>query len=98
MLERLAFDRDLKVTDIQALSGADAVAGFFAHLGYDISRRVTQTPAAMGITADTLARKIGRMERVAEADSEALQVYLVELDSVTGAEVGEEAGDCIGPG
>ena len=33
MLERLAFDRALKVTDIQALSGADAVAGSFAHLG-----------------------------------------------------------------
>lgn len=83
MTERLLFDRDLKNSDVQALSGSDAVASFFTYLGYDTSRRVPQTSAAMGVTADSLARKVLRIERLAEAEPGALQVYLIELDSVT---------------
>lgn len=87
MIERLAFDRDLSNKDIQALSDGDAIASFFAHLGYDTAQRVTQTAAAMGVTADAVARKIARIERLADADAGALQVYLIELDSVMVAAV-----------
>ncbi len=52
-------------------------------LGYDISARLPQTTAAMGITAESLRRKIRRIERIADHEDGTLQVYLIELDSVT---------------
>src|SRR5207249_4839353 len=80
-------DYELTARDIQALSGPDAVAALFATLGYDTTARVTQSPAAMGITAESLRRKVRRIERLAEQDAGELQVYLVELDSVTVAAI-----------
>jgi hypothetical protein len=79
----LVADRDLSVRDVQQLADADAVAALFATLGYDASQRLPQSPAAMGITAESLRRKIRRIERIADQEQGALQVYLVELDSVT---------------
>ncbi len=79
----LTADRDLTVHDVQQLAGADAVAAFFASLGYNTDTRLPQSPPAMGITAESLQRKIRRIERIADQEEGTLQVYLVELDSVT---------------
>src|SRR5207249_837547 len=76
-------DQAIGVRDVQPLANADAVAAFFARLGYDISARLPQTPAAMGMSTEGLRRKIRRIERIADQEAGALQVYLVELDSVT---------------
>lgn len=73
--------------DLQQLADADAVAAFFALLGYDTDARMTQTPAAMGITAESLQRKIRRIQRMADQEDGILQVYLVELDTVTVAAI-----------
>lgn len=78
-----AFDREVSGGDVQALADADAVAGFFAQLGYDTAARLPQTPTALGITPESLRRKIRRVERIADQEGGALQVYLFELDSVT---------------
>lgn len=83
MVTSLTADRDLTVHDIQQLAGADAVAAFFASLGYNTDTRLPQSPPAMGITAESLQRKIRRIERIADQEEGTLQVYLVELDSVT---------------
>lgn len=83
MASDLLLDRDLTARDIQPLSDADAIAAFFATLGYDTSDRIQQTVAAMGITADTVRRKVQRIERIANQENGALQVYLVLLDTVT---------------
>jgi hypothetical protein len=74
------FDAELQKKDILNLSDADGVAAFFAMLRYDTSTRITQTPAALGIS-EAIARPIKRIEMLAGHDL--LQVYLVELTSVT---------------
>jgi len=79
----LTADRDLTARDVQELASSDAVAAFFSGLGYDTAARVLQTATAMGVTAESLQRKIRRIERVASQDGGALEVYLIELDSVT---------------
>lgn len=76
------FDVELEPHDVQALNSADAVAAFFAGLGYDTGPRTQQTPGNLGITAEGTARPIKMIELV--ADQEGLfQVYLFELVSVT---------------
>jgi hypothetical protein len=75
-------DVDLSPHDIQALNGADAVAAFFARLGYNTAARTLQTPNNLGITAEGTTRPVKRIELI--ADQEALfQIYLFELTSVT---------------
>ena len=78
-------DRDLSASDIQVLASRDGVASFFAALGYDTDTRLPQTCAAMGISAESLQRQVKYIERVAVQDNgaEPLDVYLVELTSVT---------------
>src|SRR5688572_2628845 len=78
-------DRDLSKNDIQGLSSIEGVVSFFASLGYDTNTRLPQTNAAMGITADSLQRQTKHIERIAVQDegAEPLNVYLVELTSVT---------------
>jgi hypothetical protein len=83
MLINLAADRDLTLGDVQQLANAEAVAALFAALGYDTSARLAQSSSAMGIAAESLRRKMRRIERIADQEQGALQVYLVELDSVT---------------
>lgn len=78
----LTTDYDLKASDIQQISNADALAGMFAALGYDVTARLTQTPAAMGFP-EALAREVRRIERIADHEQGALQVYLIELKHVT---------------
>ena len=77
-----ALDIELTPHDLQALNGAEAVAGFFARLGYDIGQRTPQTPGNLGITADSTARPIKKIELLANQEN-LFQVYLFELTSVT---------------
>src|SRR5262245_6916016 len=78
----LRFDVDLAGRDVQELSSTDAVAAFFARLGYDTNARTVQTPGNLGMGAETTLRPIKRMELLADRD-ELFQVYLFELTSVT---------------
>jgi hypothetical protein len=75
-------DIELGYADIQALSDADAVAAFFERLGYNTSIRRVQTPANLGITADSTLRPIKKIELLADQEG-LLQIYLFELRSVT---------------
>ncbi|MFW6107182.1 MAG: hypothetical protein ACOC8A_00680 [bacterium] len=75
-------DKEVTREDVQRLRDADRVAAFFAYLGYEAGARVKQTPANLGITADSLARSIKNVELIADQERE-LQVYLFELSSVT---------------
>ncbi len=75
-------DRDIRREDVQALSGRDQIAAFFATLGYQTDARLDQSPANIGVTADSLVRQIRHLERLADHEN-LLQVYLVELSSVT---------------
>ena len=50
-------DRDVRREDAQGLSNAEQVAAFFALLGYDTNARLAQTPANLGITAESLSRQ-----------------------------------------
>jgi hypothetical protein len=75
-------DIQLGHADIQALSSADAVAAFFERLGYNTNVRASQTPANLGITADSTLRPIKKIELLADQEG-LLQVYLFELRSVT---------------
>ncbi len=76
-------DVDLTRDDIQLLASRDAIAAFFARLGYDTNQRVTQSAVAMNITGDTLAANITHIERIASQDGGLFEVYLFELKSVT---------------
>ena len=82
---RMIDDKDLSPTDVQALAARNGVVAFFASLGYRTDTRLPQSVAAMGITAESLKRQIEHVERIAvHGDgAEPLDVYLVELKSVT---------------
>ncbi len=78
----MKFDCDISASDIQELDSADAIAAFFAKLGYRTDVRVPQTPGNLGITADGTVRPIKRVELIADQEG-LLQVYLFELTTVT---------------
>ena len=78
----MKFDAELTSKDVQDLAGTDAVAAFFAKLGYNTDARTEQTAANLGITADGTKRPINRIELLANQES-LLQVYLFEVKSVT---------------
>ena len=84
-------DKDLKPSDIQVLSSPENVVAFFAALGYNTDdktgARIKQSVSALGITPDTIARTIKHVERLADQENGALQVYLFELSSVTVAAI-----------
>jgi hypothetical protein len=80
MTDDARFDIDLQKRDILDLSEADGVAAFFARLRYDTSTRTSQTSQALGLT-ESVAHPIRRIEMLADRDL--LQVYLVELTTVT---------------
>ena len=48
-------DYELSREDIQDLSSRDALAAFFAKLGYDTNDRLVQNVAAMGFTLNSKA-------------------------------------------
>ena len=62
------FDSDLTRQDVQALSSADAVAAFFAQLGYNTDARTAQTAGNLGITAESTARPIKKIELIADQE------------------------------
>ena len=78
-------DRNLSKSDVQSLTSRDSVAAFFAGLGYQTDSRQPQSASAMGITATSLLRQVKHIERIAVQDdgAEPLDLYLVELTSVT---------------
>jgi hypothetical protein len=76
-------DLELSREDIQLLSSRDALAAFFAKLGYDTNDRLVQNVAAMGFTGDNLKAAITHIERLASQDARMFEVYLFELKSVT---------------
>ena len=75
-------DKDVTRDQVQSLSNSDALAAFFAHLGYGTEARIKQTPANLGIATQSLKRHIRSVELIADQDG-LLQVYLFELKSVT---------------
>jgi len=76
-------DLELSREDIQLLSSRDALAAFFAKLGYDTNDRLIQNLAAMGFSSDNLKSAIIHIERLASQDARMFEVYLFELKSVT---------------
>src|SRR5258707_7791332 len=76
-------DYELSREDIQLLSSRDALAAFFAKLGYDTNDWLVQNVAAMGFTSDNLKSAIIHIERLASQDARMFEVYLFELKSVT---------------
>ncbi len=79
----LTHDIDLSYKDIQALDSPDALAAFFARLGYDTNHRLVQHAAAIGITGDNLTSSIQHIERLASQEGSLLEVYLFQLRSLT---------------
>jgi len=79
-------DREVTVAQVQGLNGADAVAAFFAGLGYNTDARLAQSAGNLGVTNETLQRQIRRLELLADHEGQ-LQVYLTELSSLTLAAV-----------
>ena len=77
-----SLDTELGLPDVQTLSSADAVAAFFARLGYSTDTRTPQTPANLGITAEGTARPTKKIELIADQEN-LFQVYLFELTTVT---------------
>lgn len=76
-------DIDLARQDIQDLHNANAVAAFFARLGYNTDVRTAQTAGNLGISADsTASRPIKKIELIADHEG-LLQLYLFELQSIT---------------
>lgn len=76
-------DFDLKAPNLQALSSRERVVELFTLLGYNTDARLAQTTEAMGLTADTLKHQMRSIERIADQENGALQVYLAEMRSVT---------------
>ncbi len=75
-------DIDLTHQDILGLSRPDAIAAFFARLGYNTNARTPQTPGNLGITAEGTVRPIKKIELIADQES-LFQVYLFDLQNVT---------------
>jgi hypothetical protein len=76
-------DYELQAAEVQQLAGRDALAAFFARLGYDTNNRIVQTADALNLTADTLKPVVTHIERLASQDAGLFEVYLFELKSVT---------------
>jgi hypothetical protein len=75
-------DLDLTREQIQDLSSAEALAVFFARLGYPAEARLPMTAEALGLSGD-LTRAMRQIERLTSVEEGALEIYLFELKSVT---------------
>jgi len=75
-------DVDLPPSALWDLADTDALAAFFAQLGYRTEGRIEQTPGNLGIQADGTRRPIKSIQLLAEQE-DGFQVYLFELSSVT---------------
>ncbi len=74
---------ELSFHDVLVLSSREALAAFFAGLGYATNARLIQTPAAMGLTSDALRSAVSHIERLASHENGFFQVYLFEPKTVT---------------
>ena len=52
------FDKEVTRQQIQSLNDIEAIAAFIAHLGHDTNSGIQQTPANLGITSETVQRRI----------------------------------------
>ena len=77
-------DKEIRSEQIQAIHNADGVAALFAELGYRTEARIAQTADVLGITPESSANQIKKIERIADQDG-LLQVYLFEVASLTQA-------------
>ena len=68
-MNKQTVDLDLREEQVQDLSSREAVAAFFEALGYNTSARTRQTPANLGITADSLVHQVRHVELIADQDS-----------------------------
>lgn len=75
-------DLDLSAKDISSLSSADAVAGFFTHLGYPTGERKQLTASSLGLTGDT-AQAIQSIELVAADEDGFFRVVFAKVRSIT---------------
>ena len=79
----MKFDYEVSPQEVQELANADALTAFFAKLGYQTDSRTTQAPSNLGITANGTLKAVKRIELLADQEEGLLQVYLIEVSSVT---------------
>ena len=99
-------DYELTREDIQDLSGRDALAAFFAKLGYDTNDRLVQNVAAMGFSSDNLKSAITHIERLASQDGRMStfsnpyqnERYLKWIDELSAQRLASKVGPCVIPG
>ncbi len=82
----IAHDIDLQPSNIADLTDREAVAAFFAALGYQVEKRRQTYPDAEGMK-QSLADAVRHIELIAQDELALLDVYLIELSSVTVARI-----------
>ena len=75
-------DLDLTSRDVAELASPDAIASFFARLGYDTARRTSLSPEAIGLSGET-AGAIKRIETLSEDSEQFLRVVFCQSKSLT---------------
>jgi hypothetical protein len=77
-----ATDLDLSPRDVAELASPDAIATFFAKLGYSTAGRTTLSPEAIGLSGET-ANAIKRIETLSEDPEHFLRVVFAQPKSLT---------------
>lgn len=77
-----ATDLDLTPRDVAELASPDAIAAFFAKLGYDSAARTSLSPPAIGLAGET-ADAIKRIETLSEDPEKFLRVVFAQAKSPT---------------
>lgn len=75
-------DLDLTRRDVVELASSDAIAAFFAKLGYDTAGRTTLSPEAIGLSDET-ANAIKLIETLSEDPEQFLRVVFAQPKSLT---------------
>jgi hypothetical protein len=83
-------DVDLQPGDVAGLTGREAVRALFARLGYAVDRGRETFPDAEGM-GERLAEAVRHVELIARDELQLLDVYLLELSSVTVARINDLA-------
>lgn len=79
-------DLDIRPADVSGLTGREAVREFFGRLGYPVEGGRQTSPEAETMT-ERLARAVRHIEVIASDEIGFLDVYLIELSSVTVANI-----------
>ena len=77
-------DKEIRAEQVQTIRSADGVVALFAELGYRTEARIAQTADVLGITPESSAAQIKKIERIADQEG-LLQVYLFEVASLAQA-------------